>query len=155
MAVNLINSNDIEVEQTGQDIQLKTSTPISTIEGNIGDLTLLTTTDKSSLVGAINEENQLINKIGKLLWEGDFTSGNITVDGLSDYTLIAVDVAGCICFGNKNFGGGSVGAYASYSATEYTYRFNPNGDTLTIDNNNRGGSNGSTNQSVRKIWGIF
>lgn len=39
MAVNLINSNDIEVEQTGQDIQLKTSTPISTIEGNIGDLT--------------------------------------------------------------------------------------------------------------------
>ena len=57
MAVNLINSNDIEVEQTGQDIQLKTSTPISTIEGNIGDLTLLTTTDKSSVVNAVNEVN--------------------------------------------------------------------------------------------------
>lgn len=37
MAVNLINSNDIEVEQTGQDIQLKTSTPISTLEGGISD----------------------------------------------------------------------------------------------------------------------
>lgn len=57
MAVNLINSNDIEVEQTGQDIQLKTSTPISIIEGNIGDLTLLNTTDKSSVVNAINEVN--------------------------------------------------------------------------------------------------
>lgn len=155
MAVNLINSNDIEVEQTGQDIQLKTSTPISTIEGNIGDLDLLTTTDKSSLVGAINEENQLINKIGKLLWEGDFTSGNITVNGLSDYTLIAVDVAGCICFGNLNYGGGSVGAYGSYGATEYTYRFSVNGDTLSINNENRGGSNGSANQPIRKIWGIF
>ncbi len=59
MAVNLINSNDIEVEQTGQDIQLKTSTPISTIEGYIGDLTLLNTTDKSSLVNAVNEVNQI------------------------------------------------------------------------------------------------
>lgn len=39
MAVNLINSNDIEVEQTGQDIQLKTSTPISTLEGGISDNT--------------------------------------------------------------------------------------------------------------------
>lgn len=57
MAVNLINSNDIEVEQTGQDIQLKTSTPISTIEGNIGNLNLLNTTDKSSVVNAINEVN--------------------------------------------------------------------------------------------------
>ena len=58
MAVNLINSSDIEVEQTGQDIQLKTSTPISTIEGNIGDLDLLTTTDKSSVVNAVNEVNE-------------------------------------------------------------------------------------------------
>lgn len=99
--------------------------------------------------------NGKVEKFGKLLWSGTFTSGNITVDGLSDYTLIAVDVAGCICFGNSNFGGGSVGAYGSYGATEYTYRFNPNGDTLTIDNNNRGGSNGTSNQAVRKIWGLF
>ena len=39
MAVNLINSNDIEVEQTGNDIQLKTSTPLSTITGGITDNT--------------------------------------------------------------------------------------------------------------------
>lgn len=57
MAVNLINSSDIEVEQTGSNVQLKTSTPLSTIEGNIGDLTLLNTTDKSSVVNAVNEVN--------------------------------------------------------------------------------------------------
>lgn len=39
MAVNLINSNDIEVEQAGSDIQLKTSTPLSTITGGISDNT--------------------------------------------------------------------------------------------------------------------
>lgn len=49
MAVNLINSNDITITQTGDNIQLETP--------NIGNLTNLTTTDKSSLVNAINEIN--------------------------------------------------------------------------------------------------
>lgn len=49
MAVNLINSNDITITQAGDNIQLETP--------NIGDLTNLTTTDKSSLVNAINEIN--------------------------------------------------------------------------------------------------
>lgn len=47
MAVNLINSNDITITQTGDNIQLEAP--------NIGDLTNLNTTDKSSLVEAINE----------------------------------------------------------------------------------------------------
>lgn len=47
MAVNLINSNDITVTQTGDNIQLETP--------NIGNLTNLTTTNKSSIVDAINE----------------------------------------------------------------------------------------------------
>lgn len=55
MAVNLVNSNDIEVTQTGDNIQLNTSTPITTIDENIGQLSSLATTDKSSLVNAINE----------------------------------------------------------------------------------------------------
>lgn len=62
MAVNLINSNDIEVTQIGENIQLKTSTPITTINGNIGQLSSLTTTDKSSLVNAINEVNNIAEK---------------------------------------------------------------------------------------------
>lgn len=155
MAVNLINSSDIEVTQTGENIQLSTTVDMQTLESNVGNLSDLGTTDKSNIVNAINEENGLIKKIGKVLWEGTFTSNYIIVEGLSNYTLIAVDVGGCICFGNANYGGGSVGAYASYGTTEYTYRFNPSGDTLTIDNNNRGGSNGSSNQPVRKIWGLF
>lgn len=53
MAVNLVNSSNIEVTQAGDDISLDFSTT-----GAIGDLTTLTTTDKSSLVGAINEVNE-------------------------------------------------------------------------------------------------
>lgn len=49
MAVNLINSNDITITQTGDNIQLETP--------NIGNLTNLTTTNKSSIVDAINEIN--------------------------------------------------------------------------------------------------
>lgn len=57
MAVNLINSNDITITQTGDNIQLETPTPINTIVSNMGDITNLNTTDKSSLVNAINEVN--------------------------------------------------------------------------------------------------
>lgn len=57
MAVNLINSNDITVTQTGDNIQLETPTHINTIVSNIGDLTNLNTTNKSNIVEAINEIN--------------------------------------------------------------------------------------------------
>ena len=92
MAVNLINSNDIEVEQTGNDIQLKTSTPLSTIEGNIGNLSLLNTTDKSSLVNAINELKNIIG--GKVLWTNssptsDFAAQTINLSD-TDYDMYEV-----------------------------------------------------------------
>lgn len=103
----------------------------------------------------INELDDKIKNIGKLLWKGSFTSGSITIDGISGYKFIMVDVGGCWCIGNLNYGGGSVGAYGSYSATEYTYRFGVDGDTLIINNENRGGSNGSANQPIREIYGIF
>lgn len=47
MAVNLINSNDITVTQTGDNIQLETP--------NIGDLTNLKTDNKTDIVSSINE----------------------------------------------------------------------------------------------------
>lgn len=56
MAVNLINSNDIKVEQTGQDIQLKTSTPISTLEGGISD-------NANNIQNIINGEKYLTTEV--------------------------------------------------------------------------------------------
>lgn len=50
MAKNLINGTNIEVAENGDNITLELTTT-----GSIGDLTTLDTTDKSSLVDAINE----------------------------------------------------------------------------------------------------
>lgn len=54
--INLTDSSNIEVVQNGGDISLDFTTT-----GDIGDLSTLTTTDNSSLVGAINEVNGLLN----------------------------------------------------------------------------------------------
>ena len=60
MSVNLINSSDITVSQTNNDIELKVND--SVVEAFTGDLTNLTTTDKSNLVSAINEINTVNGK---------------------------------------------------------------------------------------------
>lgn len=54
--INLTDSSNIEVVQSGGDISLDFTTT-----GDIGDLSTLTTTDNSSLVGAINEVDGLLN----------------------------------------------------------------------------------------------
>lgn len=55
MSVNLIDSSDITVSQTNNDIELNVND--SVVEAFTGNLTNLTTTDKSNLVSAINEVN--------------------------------------------------------------------------------------------------
>lgn len=72
MAVNLINSNDIEVEQTGQDIQLKTTTPISTLEGGISD-------NANNIQNIINGEKYLTTEVN---------TGKTWIDGKSIYRRI-------------------------------------------------------------------
>jgi len=61
---------------------------LSTIAGAIGDLTTLTTTDKSSAVGAINELNA--NKQDKLLIQsGEKTgSGGVIPNGVNTYSVV-------------------------------------------------------------------
>ena len=60
MSVNLIDSSDITVSQTNNDIELNVND--SVVEAFTGDLTNLTTTDKSNLVSAINEINAVNGK---------------------------------------------------------------------------------------------
>lgn len=97
-----------------------------------------------------------VNRFGKNLWSGEFTSGSITVEGLSNYKVIIVWLfGGIICIGNTSWGIGGIGEYASYTNKVYSYRFLASGNTLTIDNVNKGGSNGMENVPVVAIHGLF
>ena len=92
MAVNLINSNDIEVEQTGQDIKLKTSTPISTLEGGISD-------NANNIQNIINGEKYsatetLTNKVwidGKPIYRATFTITVGTSGGTADISGYSIE----------------------------------------------------------------
>ena len=96
-----------------------------------------------------------INKFGKLLWTGSFTTGTISVPGLSNYQLIAVSVGGLLCVGSKSFGGNSFCTYGGYSIQHYAYRFTVGQDSLSINNIDVGGSDGTQNVAVTGIYGIF
>lgn len=128
---------------------------VNTNADKVGDLTSLTTTDKDSVVEAINELDTGVKKIGKLLWSGSFTTGSITVSGLSDYEVIICVVGGCTCIGSKAYGVGGVGAYGAYTTNVFNYRFGVSGNTLTIDSVNKGGSNGTENQPITAIYGLI
>lgn len=98
-----------------------------------------------------------INKIGKSLWQGTFDSGSIEIAGLSKYTIIGVYTSDSVlCIGTKSYGSGGFLEYGSSSNISFNaYRFNASGDTLTIDTNNTGATNGKQHIKVLQIWGLF
>ena len=98
---------------------------------------------------------EYVNRFCKKLWEGNFTSGSINVPNLSNYGVIIVIVGGAFCFGSLSYGLGGAGAYGGYGRSLYTYRFGVNGNTLSINNIDKGGSDGSNNVPVTAIYGLF
>lgn len=76
---------------------------------------------------------QLATKTMPLLWSGSFTSGSITVPGISNYKMIVVDVANVSIpltairsVDGKSFLGGG-----NYDVNTYTIDLIVNGDTVT------------------------
>lgn len=98
-----------------------------------------------------------LNKIGKSLWQGTFDSGSIEIVGLSKYTIIGVYTSeSVLCIGTKSYGSGGFLEHGSSSNILFNaYRFNVNGDTLTIDANNTGATDGTQHIQVTEIYGIF
>lgn len=64
MAVNLINSNDIEVTQTGNNIQLSTTVDMQTLESNVDTNTTDITNIKDGNVYSISQEIDTGKKLG-------------------------------------------------------------------------------------------
>lgn len=102
--------------------------------------------------------NGNINRIGKLLWEGTFSSGSLQVSGISDYTMIAVLIDGAVLgFGSQRYGGCSFTQYASAGIASFGYRYNYNAttETLSTDGEQTGATNGTNIVPITKIYGIF
>ena len=102
--------------------------------------------------------NGNINRMGKLLWEGTFSSGSLQVSGISDYTMIAVLIDGTVLgFGSQRYGGCSFTQYATAGIASYGYRYNYNAttETLSTDSQQTGATNGTNIVPITKIYGIF
>ena len=91
MAVNLVNSDDIEVTQTGDNIQLNTKVNIQTLESNIET----NTNNIENLRDYVDEEIENIR--GKILWTNpspttDFTAQTVTlsetIDNFDSYAVV-------------------------------------------------------------------
>lgn len=125
----------------------------------------------TNVQGAVDELSGVLMK-PVLLWEGDKTgSGSITIDGLSEWMIVAYCNYASndyILIGSPLRGGLVYGMYDANSTATMGYRFtgNLNSDTITIDSLNRGiysGSNStysssSTGQSdvhIRRVYGLF
>lgn len=114
--------------------------------------------DMNEIKSAHNDTDNKVNDIGKLLWEGSFSSGSITVNGISNYnTIVIEDRDGVILYGNQNWGIGGFNEYGSYTKSYRTYRFNYDSadETLTITNDDRGATDGTQTIPIIKIYGLF
>lgn len=104
-----------------------------------------------------NETNQRLLNIGKQLWTGSFATGSITVPGISNYTMIAINVGGVLCIGNQRYGGCVFTRYGNFDTTAYGYRYtyDSTNETLTVDTYNTGATDGTNRQTITEIYGIF
>ena len=110
-----------------------------------------------NVLSSIEEVENKTLKIGKQLWTGAFSTGSIIVPDISKYTLIAINVAGILCLGNQRYGGCVFTKYHTLETASYGYRYtyNSTNETLTVDTNNTGATDGTTRQTITEIYGIF
>lgn len=98
-----------------------------------------------------------LNRIGKLLWSGSFsTNGSIIVPNINQYLIIAVVAGTVTMLGSQLYGGCTFAKYNTYNTTSYGYRFtyDASNNKLTIDNLNRGANDGSARITITQIYGI-
>lgn len=80
-----------------------------------------------------------VAQMPKLLWNGSWSSGSITVDGFSDYKLFLIqttdgDTSLCWKDGNLLLGGGLYPLSGSSGQMSYALRASFNANTLTMQN---------------------
>lgn len=144
-----------------------TGDPVQVAEPLMGNTNISDIGD-GTITGAISSLSAgLIDGMGaKLLWSGNFTgSGSITVNGLSDWLVVAYSSYESDLYmlvGSPSRGGTLYGVYDSASITTTAYRFSQNGDTISVNSNDRGiymesttTYSGGTNNHIRHIYGLI
>ena len=115
-------------------------------------------------VDALNNVIDKINNINKTLWEGSFSSGNITIPNLSDYYLFGVFLANelSVCFvysppGASTFTGGSLDVTSAPNMYSLACRAGRNGNTLSYEYSGSMAVKGTsvTKKNIVKIVGIL
>ena len=141
-AINELLVRDVDVLDTYEEIMANTTPGKSA--GGLG------------VKEGFTQLNNSLNSLDKYLWSGSFSSGSITIDGLENYRLISVILEGGVpCIGTKSYGHGAIVQYGGYGINHYAYRFETSGNTLTINDVNKGGTDGTKNMPVVQIYGII
>ena len=99
------------------------------------------------------------NEYCKVLWNGTFNSGSITIPNGAKYSLFAVKTTtGITVIGNSSYGLGGFMEYGSLTPHVVSYRFSASfsGNDLiwTIDSLNKGVGDSSGAGTVAQIIGI-
>lgn len=115
--------------------------------------------DSSSITHDRTTLKTILNGQPKLLWTGDFSSGSITVPNANKYLIFIMQVGYFICIGNRFYGRGGGVQYYGYNFEERGYRLTAtsSGDDIvfSINSENKGGTNGTSNEPIQIIWGLF
>lgn len=93
-----INNVELSGNKSSSDLGLASDTDLNTLSDNVGDLSSLTTTDKTSIVNAINEvagggggSSGGVKYVGKL---GLQTSGSVKISGITYVTFTEAFIKG-------------------------------------------------------------
>lgn len=94
----------------------------------------------------------------KLLWNGSFSSGSITVTNAAKYTIFIMKLGTVACIGSENYGiGGYLGA-GSYNVGLCGYRLTPtvsgNNIIFKIDSSAKGGAIDGAAAAITAIYGV-
>lgn len=109
----------------------------------------------------LNEIKSVVNNnadfIGKTLWEGSFSTGTLSVPGISNYTMLCMCVGSVVMFGNQRYGGTTFRTYRNTTHSSYAYRFtyDATNETIKTDTDNPGANDGTNQLAITKIIGVF
>lgn len=112
---------------------------------------------KSYVDNEVDTVQTNLNKIGKTLWTGSFSTGTLTIPHLNEYSVICVFAGSLVMIGTQSYGGISFRAWRSASISQYGYRFtySATNNTLTTNTDNPGASDGANQITITKIVGLF